>query len=50
MRFTFAQPAAEAPRRHSLTMWLRRAFDMVVIGAMLFALIETVSFLRGLAG
>ncbi|HEY9236477.1 MULTISPECIES: hypothetical protein [Phenylobacterium] len=50
MRFTFAAPTAQAPRRHSLMIWLRRAFDMVVIGAMLFALMETVSFLRGLLG
>jgi hypothetical protein len=50
MRFTFAEPVAQIPRRHSLLIWLRRAFDMVVIGAMFFALIETVSFLRGLVG
>lgn len=49
MRLTFAQPEAQA-RRPALLTWVRRAFDMVVIGAMLLAAVETISFLRGLVG
>ena len=46
MRFTFAD---ETPvRRNGLLVWARRAFDMVVIGAMLMAAVETVNFLQSL--
>lgn len=48
MRFTFADADVEAPRRSLLLLWARRVFDMVVIGALLLAAIETVSFLRAL--
>lgn len=47
MRRTFPEAAAQ-PRR--LLTWTRRAFDMVVIGAMLLAAVETIAFLRGLVG
>jgi len=50
MRFTFVDSEVEAPRRSSLLIWLRRGFDMVVIGAMAMAAIETIAFLRGLVG
>jgi len=47
MRLTLTE--VEAPqRRNSLLIWARRAFDMVVIGAMLLATVETVNFLRAL--
>lgn len=47
MRFTYAE--VDAPQRRSgLLIWARRAFDMVVIGAMLLATVETVNFLRAL--
>ncbi|WP_312162517.1 hypothetical protein [Phenylobacterium sp.] len=49
MRFTFAEEAP-APRRNPVKIWARRAFDMVVIGAIVLAAAETISFLRGLAG
>ena len=48
MRFTFVEPEAGPPRRPGLLTWLRRGFDMVVIGAMALAAIETIAFLRGL--
>jgi hypothetical protein len=50
MRITLAETEAEAPRRAGPMTWLRRGFDMVVIGAMVLALVETISFLRGLFG
>jgi hypothetical protein len=50
MRFTFAETAV-APARGSVVLrWARRAFDMIVIGAMVYAAVETVAFLRGAAG
>lgn len=48
MRFTYAEADVSAPRRGSLMTWARRVFDMVVIGAMLLAAVETVNFLRAL--
>lgn len=43
-----------AQRKNRLLVWLRRGFDMLVVGAMVLALIETVSYLtdlgRGLVG
>lgn len=47
MRFTFAEMEAPA-RRNGLLVWARRAFDMVVIGALLLAAVETVNFLQAL--
>jgi hypothetical protein len=47
LRPTFNDAAAQ-PRR--LLTWTRRVFDMVVIGAMLLAAVETIAFLRGLVG
>jgi hypothetical protein len=47
MRFTFAEQV-QPQRRGSLLVWMRRAFDMVVVGAMVLAAAETVSFLRDL--
>lgn len=49
MRFTFAQPAVTPPRRSIILLWARRAFDMIVIGAMVYAAVETVAFLRGMS-
>ncbi|WP_156378369.1 MULTISPECIES: hypothetical protein [unclassified Phenylobacterium] len=48
MRFTFAEEV-QAPRRNPLMVWARRAFDMIVVGALLLAAAETISFLRDLA-
>ncbi|WP_374533026.1 hypothetical protein [Phenylobacterium sp.] len=49
MRFTFVE--AEAPERRSgVLVWMRRIFDLLVIGAMVLAGVETISFLRGLVG
>jgi hypothetical protein len=45
MRFTFAE-AEEPTRRSSLLVWMRRGFDMIVVGAMVLAAAETISFLR----
>ena len=44
MRFTFAD---EAPvvRRNPMLVWARRVFDLVVIGAVLAAAVETIVFL-----
>ena len=50
MRFTFADTGVSAPRRSLVLLWARRAFDMIVIGAMVYAAVETVAFLRGVAG
>lgn len=49
MRFTFAQTAIAPPRRSLALLWVRRAFDMIVIGAMVYAAVETVAFLRGMS-
>ena len=49
MRFTFAQTAIAPPRRRVVLLWVRRAFDMIVIGAMVYAAVETVAFLRGMS-
>ncbi len=49
MRFTFAEDV-QAPRRNFVLIWARRALDMVVIGAMVLAAAETVSFLRAMVG
>ena len=49
MRFTFAEEAPIVRRNPMLTL-ARRAFDFVVIGAVLYAAVETVVFLRGLVG
>lgn len=49
MRFTLAQTAAAPPRRSVVLLWARRAFDMIVIGAMVYAAVETVAFLRGIS-
>ena len=49
MRFTFAQTAIAPPRRGVVLLWVRRAFDMIVIGAMVYAAVETVAFLRGMS-
>ncbi|MBT9470487.1 MAG: hypothetical protein V4514_06905 [Pseudomonadota bacterium] len=48
MRFTFADSPVELPRRNVVLVWARRAFDMIVIGAMVYAAAETLAFLRGL--
>ena len=50
MRFTFADTGVSAPRRSLVLLWARRAFDMIVIGAMVYAAVETVAFLRGVTG
>lgn len=50
MRFTFAETGVPAPKRSAVLLWARRAFDMMVIGAMVYAAVETVAFLRGVAG
>ena len=44
MRFTFAD---EAPvvRRNPMLVWARRVFDLVVIGAVFAAAVETIVFL-----
>jgi hypothetical protein len=34
--------------RSRLLLWLRRAFDIMVVGVMVLALLETISFLTGL--
>lgn len=49
MRFTFAQPVMASPRRSVVLLWVRRAFDMIVIGAMVYAAVETLAFLRGMS-
>lgn len=49
MRFTFAQTAVAPLRRSVVLLWVRRAFDMIVIGAMVYAAVETVAFLRGMS-
>lgn len=49
MRFTFAEEAPVA-RRNPMLIWARRAFDFVVIGAILLAAVETIVFLRGMVG
>lgn len=49
MRFTFAE-VAPVVRRNPMLIWARRAFDFVVIGAVLAATVETVVFLSNLAG
>ena len=49
MRFTFAQTAIAPPRRSLVLLWVRRAFDMIVIGAMVYAAVETLAFLRGMS-
>ena len=49
MRFTVVE--AEAPERRSgVLVWMRRIFDLLVIGAMVLAGVETIAFLRGLVG
>lgn len=49
-----AEPFRPALFKGRLWLWLRRGFDMMVIGAMVLALVETLSFLtdltRGLPG
>jgi hypothetical protein len=45
MRFTFAEDPPVV-RRNPLLVWARRAFDFVVIGAVLAAAVETIAFLR----
>ena len=37
-------------RRNPMLTLARRAFDFVVIGAVLYAAVETVVFLRGMVG
>lgn len=49
MRFTFAQAAVAPHRRSVILLWARRAFDMIVIGVMVYAAVETVAFLRGMS-
>ena len=49
MRFTFVEEAPVA-RRNPILVWARRAFDFVVIGAVLVAAVQTVLFLSNLAG
>jgi hypothetical protein len=50
----FAEPFRPAQRKSRLLLWLRRCFDMMVIGVMVLALVETISYLtdltRGLTG
>ena len=48
MRFTFADSPVELPRRNVVLVWARRGFDMIVIGAMVYAAAETLAFLRAL--
>ena len=50
MRFTFAPTAVAPPRRSVILLWARRAFDMIVIGVMVYAAVETIAFLRGMSG
>lgn len=49
-----AEPFQPAQRKNRLLVWLRRGFDMLVVGVMVLALIETISYLtdlgRGLVG
>ena len=49
MRFTFAHTAVAPPRRSLVLLWARRVFDMIVIGVMVYAAVETVAFLRGMS-
>ena len=49
MRFTFAHTAVAPPRRSVILLWARRAFDMIVIGVMVYAAVETIAFLRGMS-
>jgi len=49
MRFTFAE-AEEPTRRSGLFVWMRRCFEMIVVGAMALAAAETISFLRHMVG
>ena len=49
-----AEPFRPAQRKSKLLLWLRRVFDIMVVGVMVLALIETISYLtdlsRGLVG
>ena len=36
-------------RKSRLLLWLRRGFDIMVVGVMVLALIETISYLTGLS-
>jgi hypothetical protein len=48
MRFTFAEQAPPAPKRNPVLTVLRRAFDGVVVVAVILAVIETFRVLGGL--
>jgi hypothetical protein len=49
-----AESFRPAQRKSKLLLWLRRGFDIMVVGVMVLALIETISYLtdlgRGLTG
>lgn len=44
----YAEPVGTAGLKGKLLLWLRRGFDIMVVGAMVLALLETVSYLTGL--
>lgn len=48
MRFTFADQAPQAPKSNLVMTVLRRAFDGVVILAMILAAMETFRVLSGM--
>jgi hypothetical protein len=47
-KMRFADSLRIAQGRSRLLLWLRRGFDMVVIGVMALALVETISYLTDL--
>jgi hypothetical protein len=45
---TTAHIATTAPKRKAAVTWALRAFNLIVVGAMTLALIDTISFLSHL--